>query len=75
MGYWTAFSRSGDPNGVGRPDWPMAGGGDTQLMLFRNDGPSATPVPDSARLDLIERFRERSHAISKSSQVTVKTHY
>ena len=59
MGYWTAFARSGDPNGVGRPEWPKARAGDTRLMNFGNAGPTVTPVPFSARLDLLERFRER----------------
>lgn len=60
MNYWTAFARSGDPNGVGRPQWPRARGGDTQLLNFGNSGPTVTPVPFSARLDLLERFRERA---------------
>lgn len=59
MGYWTAFARSGDPNGVGRPEWPMAGAEDIRLMNFGNAGPTVTPVPFGARLDLLERFRER----------------
>lgn len=59
MGYWTAFARSGDPNGVGRPEWPKARAGDTRLMNFGNGGATVTPVPFSARLDLLERFRER----------------
>ena len=59
MGYWTAFARSGDPNGVGRPRWPTATLRDTRLMNFVNPGPTVTPVPFSARLDLLERFRER----------------
>ena len=24
MGYWVAFARSGDPNGGGRPAWPLS---------------------------------------------------
>ena len=28
-------------------------------MMFSNEGPEAMPVPDTAKLDLIERFRER----------------
>lgn len=59
MGYWTAFARSGDPNGVGRPRWPTATLRDTRLMNFLNSGPTVTPVPFSARLDVLERFRER----------------
>jgi para-nitrobenzyl esterase len=69
MGYWTAFARSGDPNGVGRPDWPRAVGGDTRLMMFRSEGAAATPVPETGRLDLIELFRERPHIVAKPAQV------
>jgi len=68
MGYWTAFARSGDPNGVGRPEWPRALGGDTRLMLFRSEGAAATPVPEAGRLDLIELFRERPHIVAKPAQ-------
>ena len=63
MAYWTAFARSGDPNGVGRPEWPRARGGDTRLMMFSNEGPAAMPVPDTAKLDLIERFRDRPRTL------------
>ncbi|WP_292116623.1 carboxylesterase family protein [Brevundimonas sp.] len=66
MGYWTTFARSGDPNGVGRPAWPRISGEDTRLMWFRNDGPEAAPVPESARLDLLELFRGRPHIVSKA---------
>jgi para-nitrobenzyl esterase len=59
MDYWTRFARSGDPNGVGLPEWPKAGPGDTQLMNFTNAGPLAGPVPFAQRLDILERFRER----------------
>ena len=59
IGYWTAFARSGDPNGVGRVEWPRARAGDTRLINFGNAGPTVTPVPFSARLDLLERFRDR----------------
>lgn len=59
IGYWTTFARSGDPNGVGRPEWPTAKAGDTRLMNFGNAGSTVTPVSFSARLDLLERFRDR----------------
>lgn len=61
MSYWTAFARSGDPNGVGRPEWPKAAASSPSLMLFQSQGMAAGPVPDAGRLDLIELFRERPH--------------
>ncbi|WP_255568070.1 carboxylesterase/lipase family protein [Brevundimonas sp. PAMC22021] len=60
MAYWTAFARAGDPNGRGRPAWPGAAEGDTQLLYFGNDGPVAQAVPDRIRLDVLERYRERT---------------
>jgi len=63
-GYWTRFARSGDPNGVKAPDWPMLGTGPTaeRLMEFTNDGPVAKAVPFADRLDLIEAYRARVSA-------------
>lgn len=58
--YWTSFARSGDPNGVGRPEWPQVEpDAETRLMLFANEGPVAGAVPDGARLDVLERYQER----------------
>ena len=57
--YWTTFARSGDPNGVGRPQWPEFGRARDQLLEFTNDGPVAKPVPFAERLDLIEAFYAR----------------
>ena len=60
-GYWTRFARSGDPNGVGAPDWPMLTPGSTpeRLMEFTNEGPVAKATPFADRLDLIEAYRTR----------------
>ena len=57
--YWTTFARSGDPNGVGRPEWPEFGQNRDQLLEFTNDGPVAKPVPFADRLDLIEAYYAR----------------
>jgi carboxylesterase type B len=57
--YWTTFAAKGNPNGPGRPAWPEFGAGRDRLLEFTNDGPVAGPVPDAARLDLIEAFYER----------------
>ncbi|WP_374387810.1 carboxylesterase/lipase family protein [Brevundimonas sp.] len=59
MGYWTAFARSGDPDGPGRPAWPRVTGNDQRIMTFGNEGPFVAPAPFSARLDILQRFRER----------------
>ena len=60
--YWTTFARSGDPNGVGRPEWPdMRRAGD-ELLEFGSGGPAAKPVPFADRLNLIEAFHRRRSA-------------
>jgi para-nitrobenzyl esterase len=57
--YWTAFAARGNPNGAGRPVWPEFGTEPDRLLEFTNDGPVAGPIPNAARLDLIEAFYER----------------
>lgn len=60
--YWTTFARSGDPNGVGRPEWPDVRTAGDELLEFTNGGPVAKPVPFAERLDLIEAFHRRMAA-------------
>ena len=57
--YWTAFGKTGDPNGQGRPAWPEFGAEPDRLLEFTNDGPEAKAVPFPERLDLIEQFYRR----------------
>jgi len=54
--YWTAFARTGDPNGDGRPKWPAYTAKDDILMDFAPSGATPKPDPWKARLDVIERF-------------------
>ena len=58
--YWTTFAVKGDPNAPGRPAWPEFGVERDRLLDFTNDGPAAKAVPFEERLDLIERFYERT---------------
>jgi para-nitrobenzyl esterase len=54
MRYWVEFAEMGDPNGDGRPHWPVYGDDETLLVL---DGEIATggwPRPDG--LDLLDRL-------------------
>jgi para-nitrobenzyl esterase len=54
--YWTAFGRTGDPNGGARLMWPDLRARVDELLEFGNDGPRVLPVPNAQRLDLIERL-------------------
>lgn len=58
--YWTGFARDGDPNGAGRPAWPDLRIEVDHLLEFTNDGPAAKPIPFRTRLDLIERYFDRT---------------
>ena len=57
--YWTAFARTGSPNGADRPAWPEVGADGDHLLEFTNDGPVAKPIPFADRLDLIEAYYKR----------------
>lgn len=59
-GYWTTFAARGNPNGPGRPVWQEFGAERDRLLEFTSQGPVAKPVPFADRLDLIERFYERT---------------
>jgi len=50
--YWTAFVRTGDPNGADRPAWPRYDTASNQVLNFTNDGVLVGPDPLQARLDL-----------------------
>ena len=50
--YWTAFARTGDPNGAERPAWPRYDPAAGQVLNFTNDGVVVGADPLQARLDL-----------------------
>ncbi len=54
--YWVAFAKTGDPNGGGRPNWPVYGASDV-LMDFTNAGPVAKTTPDQKVLDQISAIQ------------------
>lgn len=54
--YWASFAISGNPNGPGRPNWPLYSKDSDVLLNFTNDGPVAQPDPWKTRLDLVEKL-------------------
>jgi para-nitrobenzyl esterase len=52
--YWVNFAKTGNPNGVGLPDWPTYTPQHDVLMDFSIAGPVAKPDPWKVRLDLTE---------------------
>lgn len=57
--YWVSFAKTGNPNGVGRPEWQAYDTKSDSLLEFSPDGAEKTrSVPDSwkARLDLIQKL-------------------
>ncbi|HEV2354974.1 MAG TPA: carboxylesterase family protein [Puia sp.] len=48
--YWANFVKTGDPNGVGLPQWPVYTAKDPQIMVFGRQ-PAAAMLPDKAALD------------------------
>lgn len=58
--YWVNFTKYGDPNGEGLPQWPEFTGASQQAMYLTGDKPFAGAVPDEdALLVLDEYFRWR----------------
>jgi para-nitrobenzyl esterase len=51
-GYWTAFVKTGNPNGGGRPEWPRYDPATRDVLNFTNKGVTVGPDPLTARLDL-----------------------
>lgn len=51
--YWTAFARTGDPNGSGRPAWPRFETERSELIDFTNEGPVSGKPPREAAMKLI----------------------
>ena len=60
--YGVAFAKTGDPNGGGRPVWPVYDASEDRLMNFTEQGPVAQPDPWKERLDLIEAVVSAGHA-------------
>ena len=55
--YWVSFGLTTDPNGGGRPIWPIHDRMVDRLMHFTNSGAIVGTDPLKARLDLWEKAR------------------
>lgn len=51
--YWTAFAKSGDPNGGKRPAWPLFTADNERILEFTNDGPRAAAIPRKSGLEAL----------------------
>lgn len=57
--YWANFAKTGNPNGVGLPEWPVYDAKNNKLIDFQSDGKAVgKPDPKKTRLDLIEKAVE-----------------
>jgi para-nitrobenzyl esterase len=57
--YWTAFVKTGDPNGGGRPEWPRYDPTSRDVLNFTDKGVTYGPDPLEKRLDLWRAVWER----------------
>lgn len=57
--YWVAFAKTGDPNGAGRPNWPLHDPTVDRLLHFTNDGVIVGTDPLKPRLDVVQKMREQ----------------
>jgi para-nitrobenzyl esterase len=54
--YWVNFAKTGNPNGIGLPEWPAYSPKTNQILDIQADGkPVGKPDPRKARLDVIEK--------------------
>lgn len=55
--YWTNFSKTGNPNGQGLPEWPAFDSGISKVMYFQQQ-PKLGPVPDEEGLNVLDQYFE-----------------
>jgi para-nitrobenzyl esterase len=60
--YWVHFAKTGNPNGGGRPEWPLYDPSVDRLIHFTNSGVIIGTDPLKPRLDLWEHVWQHSDA-------------
>jgi para-nitrobenzyl esterase len=50
--YYVNFAKTGDPNGIGLPNWPLYGT-QQQILVVKNDGFAAVANPDADRMKVL----------------------
>lgn len=57
--YWTNFAKTGNPNGIGLPQWPVYQNETNKIIEFQPDGSAVgKPDPRKARMDVIDKATE-----------------
>ena len=54
--YWVNFTKTGDPNAAGLPEWPAYSDASPQGMIFRDGSGAAGDYPNIERLRAIDTF-------------------
>jgi para-nitrobenzyl esterase len=57
--YWTNFAKTGNPNGIGLPQWPVYQNETNKIIEFQPDGSAVGKTdPRKARMDVIDKAME-----------------
>jgi para-nitrobenzyl esterase len=67
-GYWTAFGTNQNPNGGGRPNWPLFSGAVNYLTLVQPPVAAADPFAKAAHCDLWESIGYPAPGIGEALQ-------
>jgi para-nitrobenzyl esterase len=54
MTYWASFARNGDPNGPGRPRWPLYTGASGSQVMHLDVTSAARPDPLRSRYETLD---------------------
>jgi para-nitrobenzyl esterase len=64
--YWTNFAKTGNPNGVGLPVWPLYNTQKEEMLDIEINGkPVSKPDPRKARFNVIEKAFKQRHKLQE----------